>query len=390
VPERRASHKVEARALESRFITKPRGLSARYMNMNRKEFLLGIGGGAAIVFSPWLSRLLAGASGSPGAAAAPGLVTVRLMGKDGKLTAPTEVPKVVKTDAEWRKQLTADQYKIARGKGTEPAFCGVFYDNHKDGIYHCICCNLPLFKSDTKFDSGTGWPSFFQPIAKENVTSHTDNSFGMDRTEIECTLCDGHLGHVFNDGPAPTGLRYCLNSAALTFVGVGHEVEEKVAQVATAAFAAGCFWGSQETFEHIPGVVNTTVGFMGGNLAHPTYEDVCTDKTGHAETVQVQYDPTKVTYQQLLGIFWANHDPTTPDQQGPDVGTQYRSVIFYYTPEQKTEAEASEKAAQAHFSRPIVTQLVAATTFWKAEDYHQHYDDKNGTVCKPVLSAFAK
>ena len=149
---------------------------------------------------------------------------------------------------------------------------------------------------------------------------------------------------------------------------------------AKAAFAAGCFWGSQEDFEKIPGVVNTTVGYMGGTLKNPTYEDVCTDKTGHAETVVVEYDPAKVTYAQLLDVFWKNHDPTTSNRQGPDVGTQYRSVVFYYTPEQKAAAEASiaQLTASHHFSRPIVTQVVQATDFWKAEDYHQHYLDKNG------------
>jgi peptide-methionine (S)-S-oxide reductase len=168
----------------------------------------------------------------------------------------------------------------------------------------------------------------------------------------------------------------------MTFVPAGQEVPEKRdgPGTALAAFAAGCFWGSQEDFEKVPGVVNTTVGYMGGTLKHPTYEDVCTDKTGHAETVLVEYDPMKVSYDQLLDVFWSHHDPTTPNQQGPDVGTQYRSVVFYYSTEQKMAAEASivKLTASHRFSRPIVTQVVQATDFWKAEDYHQHYLDKNG------------
>ena len=154
-------------------------------------------------------------------------VSVKVFDSKGELVGPLEMAMVVKTDAEWKAQLTADQYKIARGKDTERAFCGRFFDNHKKGVYTCICCGLPLFSSDAKFDSGTGWPSFFTPVAKENVVETVDDSHGMERKEILCARCGGHLGHVFDDGPRPTGLRFCVNSESMSFTDSG-EVKKLV------------------------------------------------------------------------------------------------------------------------------------------------------------------
>lgn len=144
-------------------------------------------------------------------------VSVKVFNSKGELVGPITMAKVVKSDDEWKKQLTSGEYAIARAKGTEPAFCGNLLENHKQGVYSCVCCNLPLFQSKTKFDSGTGWPSFFIPISKENVVAHEDRTYGMLRTESLCARCDAHLGHVFDDGPKPTGLRYCMNSESLKF-----------------------------------------------------------------------------------------------------------------------------------------------------------------------------
>ena len=147
-----------------------------------------------------------------------------------------------------------------------------------------------------------------------------------------------------------------------------------------ATFAAGCFWGVEATFRQLPGVISTRVGYIGGQLPNPTYKDVCTDRTGHAEAVEVEYDPAKISYEQLLNVFWENHDPTQLNRQGPDWGTQYRSAIFFHTPEQESAAKASKEVLgkSGRLSKPIVTRIVPATTFYEAEDYHQQYLEKRG------------
>lgn len=298
--------------------------------------------------------------------------------------------------AELAKKLNEEAYRITQKAGTEPAFCGNLLDNKKDGVYACVVCGLPLFSSTHKFNSGTGWPSFYQEFDPEHVTRKQDRSHGMVRTEINCARCDAHLGHVFDDGPRPTGERHCLNSASLKFYEKGEKMppesmpaaargtSSQPAGLETAYFAGGCFWGVEHYFQKGPGVVDAVSGYMQGKTERPTYEQVCGHETGHAEAVKVVFDPKKITFRRLLEAFFVMHDPTQLNRQGPDVGDQYRSGIFYTTEEQKREAEAfiREQTEKKRFGgKRIVTQVEAAKTFWPAEDYHQDYIVKTGRAC---------
>ncbi|MFK7759647.1 MAG: bifunctional methionine sulfoxide reductase B/A protein [Phycisphaerales bacterium] len=285
--------------------------------------------------------------------------------------------------------LTDEERKIILNDGTEPSFCGNLLDNKKEGVYHCRLCKLPLFGSDSKFKSGTGWPSFFTPVDEAHVATHEDNSFGMTRIEIECARCNGHLGHVFPDGPQPTGLRFCVNSASLEFFETGDEIPAMglPTKLETAYFAGGCFWGIEQRFEKMEGVHDAISGYQGGDdSSTPTYREVCSGTTGHAESVKVVFDPAVVSYDDLLRWFFRIHDPTQGNRQGPDVGSQYRSAIYTTSDEQMAHATAFIKAQQAEgrwSKRTITTELRSADSakFYDAEEYHQDYYSKNGGTC---------
>lgn len=268
-------------------------------------------------------------------------------------------------------KLSPEEERVIIYKGTEVPFSGELLNNNEKGTYICKRCDTPLYRSEDKFDGHCGWPSFDDEI--EGAVKRVRDDDGR-RTEILCNTCGAHLGHVFlGEGFTPKQTRHCVNSISMKFVPYGQENDRAV------YFASGCFWGTEYFFMRAPGVKETTVGFMGGHVDNPTYEQVCQKNTGHLETTEVVYDPSVTNYEEMVKLFFETHDFTQTNGQGPDIGPQYLSCIFYSN---ATEKAIAERYIDLLTSKGyiVATMLKPASTFWSAENYHQeYYDNKGGT-----------
>ncbi|MEA3451448.1 MAG: bifunctional methionine sulfoxide reductase B/A protein [Bacteroidota bacterium] len=270
--------------------------------------------------------------------------------------------------------LTPFELSVIENKGTERPHTGKYYTYNENGTYLCKKCNAPLYKSSDKFDANCGWPSFDDEIP--NAIIKTTDADGQ-RTEITCANCGAHLGHVFKgENYTAKNIRHCVNSTSLNFLPL---VINKPVKLERAIFAGGCFWGIEYYMNKQEGVISTTAGYIGGKTANPTYNDVCNKNTGHAEAIEIYFNPDIISFEELAKLFFELHDPTQIDRQGPDIGIQYRSEIFYCTLEQK---EISIELIKILMNKgfDVQTGLTEAGEFYPAEKYHQdYYDNKGGT-----------
>jgi len=274
-------------------------------------------------------------------------------------------------------KLTQAEENVIVNKATERPFTGEYLNNTEEGTYVCKRCDAPLYYSSDKFDADCGWPSFDDEI--EGSVKRVPDADGR-RTEIICNNCGAHLGHVFlGESFTKKNTRHCVNSISLKFIPKKDKLQVKDKSLEKIYFASGCFWGTEYFFMKAPGVVSTSVGFMGGDKKNPTYKEVSEQKTGHVETTEVVFDPTKTTYGDLVRLFFETHDFTQTDGQGPDIGPQYLSRIFYKNDEEKKIAEKyigllTEKGYR------VATTLKPVSDYWKAENYHQQYYKHKGST----------
>ncbi|MCK5823988.1 MAG: bifunctional methionine sulfoxide reductase B/A protein [Ichthyobacteriaceae bacterium] len=267
-------------------------------------------------------------------------------------------------------ELNSEEKRVIISKGTEYAFSGIYDKFYEEGVYTCKQCDAPLYNSTSKFNSQCGWPSFDDEI--DGAVKRIADADGR-RTEIVCANCGGHLGHVFlNEGYTSKNTRHCVNSVSMNFV----ENQDKYKK---ALFASGCFWGTEYWMEKQEGVISVVSGYTGGTIDNPTYNLVSSGNTNHAETVEVTYNPDLISYNDLVKMFFETHDPTQQNKQGPDIGTQYRSAIFYLSDEQKEIAE-KYKNILIDKGYNVVTEITKASKFYDAEDFHQNYYNNKGTM----------
>ncbi|MBI5412027.1 bifunctional methionine sulfoxide reductase B/A protein [Candidatus Peregrinibacteria bacterium] len=272
-----------------------------------------------------------------------------------------------------KNRLTPEEERVIVHKGTEAPFSGEYWNHFERGTYVCRRCDAPLYHSKDKFEAECGWPSFDREIP--GAVTRTLDTDGL-RTEIVCAACKGHMGHVFEgEHLTPRDTRHCVNSLSLKFI----PADDGKKSLEIAVFGNGCFWSTEAIFSNLKGVESTVPGYAGGTAENPTYEQVCMDITGHAEVIKIVFDPSAISYEGLLEVFFHTHDPTSLNRQGNDHGTQYRSIILTTSEEQLTEANRmiDKLTTLRAFKAPIVTEVKPLDHFYEAESYHHNYFKNN-------------